>query len=415
MLRQPNSTSSLSLWKVDVFFMKATKIFLILALVCVGCTVLCGAVSAEEMRTFVDDVGREVVLPVEIDAVSPSGPLAQTVLYSLDPDLFVSVSATPSAMEQKYLDPRLMTLPETGQFYGSKASTMNPESIMELNKQLHIDVVLDIGEAKGTMKEDLNDISGKTGVSFAFITQNKLSDIPGSYLKLGELLDRKEQGGRLSAYASSLLAEFDAGMKTVGENKKSLIYVSSIDGNAVSLVGNGSYHANVIDYVGNNVGGHAVSSSGTGDGYTMEDILQMNPDFIIVSFTTDHAYYNKILNDPLWQSLSAVRNGNVYEAPCGPYSWMGPSSPLKLLMLMWLGNLMYPEVFSYDIHDRVKEFYPLFFHYDLTDAELDELMVYAVPNSSPAPAATQASVPIAGICAGAAVALAGVGCRRFQS
>ena len=69
---------------------------------------------------------------------------------------------------------------------------MNPESIMELNKQLHIGVVLDICEAKGMMKQDLDDISGKTGVAFAFVTQNKLSDILGSYLKLGELPSLEE-------------------------------------------------------------------------------------------------------------------------------------------------------------------------------------------------------------------------------
>ena len=67
---------------------------------------------------------------------------------------------------------------------------MNPESIMELNKQLHIGVVLDICEAKGMMKQDLDDISGKTGV--AFVTQNKLYDILGSYLKLGELPSLEE-------------------------------------------------------------------------------------------------------------------------------------------------------------------------------------------------------------------------------
>ncbi|HJJ97438.1 MAG TPA: hypothetical protein O0X38_07405 [Methanocorpusculum sp.] len=39
-------------------------------------------------------------------------------------------------------------------------------------------------------------------------------------------------------------------------------------------------------------------------------------------------------------------------------------------------------------------------------------LLIAVPNSSPAPAATQASVPTAGICAGVTAALAGIGCRR---
>lgn len=392
---------------------KVAEIFLILALVCAGCTAVCGGVSAEETRTFVDDVGREVVLPVEINAVSPSGPLAQIVLYSLDPNLFVSVSSSFNSVETKYVDPRLLTFPVTGQFYGSKASTMNPESIMALDRQLHIDVVLDIGEAKETMKPDLDAIQSKTNVAFAFVTQNKLSDIPGSYLKLGELLDRKEQGERLSAYAAALLAKFDAGMQTIGDGKRSLIYVTAINGNSVSMVGNGSYHAEVIDYVGNNIAAPVTSSSGTGDGYTMEDILQMNPDYIIVSYTADHAYYNKIMRDPMWRSLTAVQNGNVYEAPYGPYNWMGtPPSVHRLLSLIWLGNLMYPEVFDYNINDRVKEFYSLFFHYDLTDAELSDLMIYAKPGDSSTPVPTKAPVPLFGVLAGLAAAAVFAGRRR---
>ena len=392
------------------------KFLMILVLLSGTAVTFCGAADAGETRTFVDDVGREVTLPVNIDAVSPSGPLAQIVLYSVDQDLFVSVSSEFTDAQAKYIDPRLLTLPVTGQFYGSKASTMNPESIMELNKQLNIDVVLDIGEAKQTMKADLDDIQSKTGVAFVFVTQNKLEEIPGSYVKLGELLSRPERGQELADYVSALLAEFDTGMKEVGDNKKSLIYVTAIDGNSVSTIGKGSYHAEVIDYVGNNLAKPA-TTGGPGDEYTMEDILQLNPDYIIVGYVDGHAYYNTIMTDPMWRSLSAVRNGNVYEAPYGPYSWMGgPPSIQRLLSMIWLGNLMYPDVFDYDIDDRVKEFYSLFFKYDLTDAELDDLMVYAKPAlaSASAQATTQAPAPLFGVLAGlaAAAAVAGRGRNR---
>ncbi len=381
--------------------MKMMKMLMVLVLLSVMAVVSCSA--AGETRTFIDDVGREITLPVEISAVSPSGPLAQIVLYSLDQDLFVSVSSEFTDAQAKYIDPRLLTLPVTGQFYGSKASTMNPESIMELNKQLNIDVVLDIGEAKQTMKVDLDDIQSKTCVPFAFVTQNKLEDIPGSYVKLGELLSRPERGQELSDYVSALLTEFDAGMTTIGDNRKSLIYVTAVDGNSVSMIGRESYHAEVIDYVGNNLVEPAATGSGTGGEYTMEDILQLNPDYIIVGYVEGHTYYNQIMTGSMWQSLSAVRSGNVYEAPYGPYSWMGgPPSIQRLLSMVWLGNLMYPDVFDYSIDDRVREFYSLFFKYDLTDVDLDDLMVYAkpAPASASAQAATQAPAPLFGALAG---------------
>ncbi len=380
--------------------MKMREIILVLALILVSAAVLCGSVAAEETRTFVDDVGRDVTLPVTIDAVSPSGPLAQIVLYSFNPDLLVSISSKYSAAQEKYIDPRVLALPVTGQFYGSK-STMNAEEIMELNKQLNIDVVLDVGEAKSSMVADLNEIQSTTGVPFAFVTQDKLADIPQSYLTLGSLLGNETRGQELSTYTSDLLAEFDTGMTKVGDNKVSMIYVTSVDGNSVHLIGSGnnSYHGEVINYLADNLAGAAVTSSGLGDEYTMEDILSMNPDYIIVGYDTNHTYYNAIMNSDAWKTLSAVKNGNVYESPYGPYSWMGaPPSVQRLLSMIWLGNLFYPDVFDYNVEDKVKEFYSLFFWYDLSDSEYDQLTIYAKDNSSANTASSP--VPLAGILAG---------------
>ncbi len=380
--------------------MKIRGIILFLVLICVGAAVFCGGVSAEETKTFVDDVGREITLPAVIDAVSPSGPLAQIVLYSFNPDLLVSISSKYSADQQKYIDSRVLALPVTGQFYGAK-STMNAEEIMELNKKLNIDVVLDVGEAKSTMKTDLDTIQATTGVPFAFVTQNKLSDIPQSYLKLGSLLGNETRGKQLSTYVSNLLTEFDTGMAKVGDKKVSMIYVTGVDGNSVHLIGSGenSYPGEVIYYLANNLAGPAVTSSGLGDEYTMEDILSMNPDYIIVAYDADHAYYNAIMNGEMWKSLSAVKNGNVYEAPYGPYSWMGgPPSVQRLLSMIWLGNMSYPDVFNYNVDDRVKEFYSMFLRYNLSDTELNELMIYAKSNSSAG--SNQTPVPAVGILAG---------------
>jgi iron complex transport system substrate-binding protein len=387
--------------------MKKTIVISAIMVFVIVCMTFCGSVSAEETRVFTDDAGRVISLPVTIDAVSPAGALAQIMLYTLEPDLFVSVANVFTEEEKKYVDSRLLTLPVTGQFYGSK-STMNAEEIMELNKSLGIDVILDVGEVKSSVKEDLDTIQSQTGVSFAFITQNNLSDIPASYITLGNLLGIPKRGQELAGYTKTLLAEFASGMEKVGDNKVSLIYVSIVDGNSVNLIGSGdnSYHGEVINYLGNNLAPEAVTASGRGDAYTMEDIIQMNPEYILVTYTKDHAYYNEIMNSSLWATLPAVQNGKVYEAPCGPYNWMGnPPSVQRLLSMMWLGNLFYPDVFDYNINDRVKEYYSLFFGYDLTDAELNNIMIYAKNASSSSPSSAAPSpFPLGGILAGLGVA-----------
>ena len=367
--------------------------FEILSLFLLTMALLCpiAAADSEELRSFTDDCGRTMMLPVTINNVSPSGPLAQIVLYSIDPDLLVSIASSYSDEQLKYIDPRVAGLPVTGQFYGAK-STMNPEEIMEMDKKIGISLVLDTGEAKATVKEDLDAISEQTGINFAFVTQNKLHQIADSYLVFGDLLGRKEECAKLSKYVSDLMNEFDAGMAKVGDNKKSIIYVTAVKGNSVSLVGSGekSYHGEVVNMLGNNLAKPAVSSGGNGDEYTTEDILGMNPDIIIVAYAPNHAYYNEIMNSAEWQYLDAVKSGNVYEAPYGPYSWMGgPPSVQRLLSMIWIGNLMYPDVFDYDVKERAKEFYELFFHYKLSDEELKELMIHAERNAGSQTAGAQ--------------------------
>ena len=42
--------------------------------------------------------------------------------------------------------------------------------------------------------------------------------------------------------------------------------------------------------------------------------------------------------------------------------------------MKWLGNLVYPEVYKYDMEKEVKEFYKLFYNYELTDEEVKEIL-----------------------------------------
>lgn len=45
-----------------------------------------------------------------------------------------------------------------------------------------------------------------------------------------------------------------------------------------------------------------------------------------------------------------------------------------MLAIKWLGNLLYPDVFDYDMTAETREFYSLFFHYELTEAEARALL-----------------------------------------
>ncbi|HJJ48059.1 MAG TPA: ABC transporter substrate-binding protein [Methanocorpusculum sp.] len=383
---------------------KTTCLFIALIIVLVFCT---GAAFAGETREFTDDLGRGVTLPVEIDSVAPSGMLAQVIIYAVAPESLATVASPLNSAEKVYLDPRLQNLEVTGSFYGAK-STMNPEEIMQLDRMFGFDAVIDLGTVKKGIADDLNSIQEKTGVNFVFISQDKLEDYPTSFRRMGELLNRPETAGRQAAYLENLLSEVDENMQKVPK-RATMIYVTMVDGNSVYLIGSGenSEHGDAINKVAVNVAPPAVSVKGIGDVYSMEQILMLDPDYIIVGQPDSGDYYNMIMTSPSWQSLRAVQEGHVYESPKDPYPWMGnPRSVNRFLSLLWLGNLFYPEVFDFNMQDRAVEFYDLFYHHTLTDAEYKGMTEHSFAGSGAlVPESGKSPVPLAGLIIGLAAAV----------
>ena len=60
-----------------------------------------------------------------------------------------------------------------------------------------------------------------------------------------------------------------------------------------------------------------------------------------------------------------------------PISHPRPNSPPsvnRVLGIWWLGNLLYPELYDYDMVQVAREYYGLFWHYDLTEEEARQML-----------------------------------------
>ena len=81
----------------------------------------------------------------------------------------------------------------------------------------------------------------------------------------------------------------------------------------------------------------------------------------------------------LWQSLTAIQNGSYYEAPMGPYNWMGfPPSVQRYLGMLWMAKLLYPDAADYDLQAEVTEYFDLFYHCALTGEQYEALMANSI-------------------------------------
>ena len=349
--------------------MKAKRLIaLLLAAVMVLGLAACGTkqdpTPEPTTRVFTDSTGREVEVPTQIDKVAISGPLAQIVLFALCPDKLVGVSNAWSKEAQAFLDEKYFNMPQIGQLYGGKGE-LNLETLLQSGAQ----VVIDVGEPKGSIKEDMDDLQQQTGIPFIHITAD-MKSYPQAYRMLGDLLGMQDEAEKLAQYCEKISTRMEA--IASGVEKVNVLYVTGDMGQ--NVIASGSYHAEVLDMLTNNL---AVvdepSSKGTGNEVSMEQILTWDPDVVVFA---PESIYATVQDDAAWQSVTAIKNGAYYEVPFGPYNWMGfPPSVQRYLGMMWLSKVLYPDAtVQYDLFDDVHEYYELFYHCDLTRAQYDALV-----------------------------------------
>lgn len=314
---------------------------------------------------FTDSCGREVEIPAKIERFAPAGAVAQMVMMPLADDQMVGIANKPNEAEMKYFPRKMKDMPVFGQFYGSNPS-LNTEALLAADPQ----VIIDVGDMKKTQKEDMDSIQEQTGIPVIFI-DGSIDKLSECYRTLGELLGNEKKGEELAEFVEDTVKMAGKNSKKITE-KKSVFY----GGGPKGLNGNakGSCQADVIDIIGadNALVVDEINHAGGGNIVNMEELYTMDPDVII---TTADGSYDRIKENDSWSKLKAVRNGSFYEIPGEPYNWMSqPPSMNRIIGIWWLGNLVYPDVYDYDMTEKAQEFYRLFYNYELTEDEADALL-----------------------------------------
>ena len=332
------------------------------------------AVQTEEVQSavpetyiFVDDCGREVEVPSEISRIVPSGPLAQIVLFAIAPEMFVGLATKWYDSAEGIIADEYFDLPYFGQLYGS--ADLNIEELALADPQ----IIIDIGEPKDSIVEDLDTLQEQTTIPSVFVSAT-LETMPETFRTLGKLLGKEEKGEELAQFCERVYNRTISIMEEVGDNKVNALYVIGEEG--LNVLANGSYHAELIDMLTNNI---AVVdnplSKGTGNEVTMEQLALWNPDFVI--FAPD-SIYDTVAEMDTWSEISAIANDRYIEVPDGPHNWMdSPPSVQRYLGMIWLTAELYPEYCDYDVKAEIFEYYELFYGCELTDEQYENLTANA--------------------------------------
>ena len=348
--------------KITAFFLIACLVFSL----AVFASAYADSVLPAE-RTFIDSLGRTVMLPERIEKLALSGPLTQIYVFPLCPELLAGFSTAFSEDAEKYIPDEYLQLPELGQLYGGKGN-MNLEALLAADP----DVVVDVGEAKDGMAEDLDDLTRQTGIPFVHI-ESTIASSPEAYRVLGELIGSGDKAEQLASWCEKALANVETCMEKVdaaGE-RKNVVYCLGPKG--LNVLAEGSFHAQVISLCANNA---AVLESpvphGDGNEIDMEQLILWNPDVILFQH---NSVYEDVGENGTWKKLDAIAGGRYYEIPCGPYGWISsPPAVQCYLGMLWLTSTLYPEYVDFDLKAEVTEYYKLFYGYELSETDYLELV-----------------------------------------
>lgn len=314
--------------------------------------------------------GRSGVLPApeRVRKVFAAGPPAGVLVAALAPDKLLGWPLTLGDEARALLGPTLRALPHTGRLSG-RGSTVPLESLL----QLAPDLVLDAGTADATYVSGVRRVSEQTGLPTVLV-QGRIADHAAQLREVGRLLGVAGRGERLAAEADAAIALAEQVRASVPPGPRPRVYYGrGADGLETGRAG--SINVELLEFCG----GHNVAAeAGTGSltRVSLEQLLAWNPEVIV---TQDATFARRVLTDPLWRGIAAVRARRVHCAPTLPFGWLdGPPGVNRLIGVRWLLERLHPDHPALrtlePLPKAVQRFYQLFYGANLSPQDMQRLL-----------------------------------------
>jgi iron complex transport system substrate-binding protein len=333
------------------------------------------AAAPLEARTVTDSAGRTVEVPDRIERVFAAGPPASILLYVLAPEKMTGWPNPPSPEERPFIAEPYRDLPALGRLTG-RGGTANLEVVLKTNPNL----ILDFGSVRDTYISLADNVQEQTKIAYVLI-DGRFEATPKALRLLGDILGVAERGEKLAAYVEQVFAKIDKVLAAIPTDRRPRVYLArGPDGLETGVVG--SINTEIIERAGGRNVAEAAGQRGLVRA-SLEQVIVADPEIII---TWDRNFFDKVLKDPLWAGIRAVRDQRVYLAPTAPFGWIDrPPSLNRVIGLQWLAGLFFPDQFDGDLRETTRAFYRLFYHVDPSEPELDTLIAWSKGHAPSAP------------------------------
>ncbi len=319
-----------------------------------------GAVASRE---FVDDAGRKIALPDRIERVYAAGPPASVLVFALAPEVLIGWTRAFRDDEAQWVPEKYAKLPELGRLTG-RGNTANVEVVLKQKP----DIVIDVGSTSATFASLADRVQSQTGIPYVLL-DGRLATTPRQIETIASILGAEERGRELSAYSGRILDGLREKIAAIPADKRPEVYYARGPQGLVTGL-EGSINVEMIELLGaNNV---AAGEKGGLANVGLEQVVLWDPAIIV---TNDPNFYRDVWNLPVWNSVDAVRKKRVYLSPHLPFGWFDyPPGANRLIGLLWLSDILYPELFRHDLARDVTEFYRLFYHQAPTAEQVTRLL-----------------------------------------
>ena len=318
-------------------------------------------------RSITDALGRKVEIPDKVTHVICSGSgCPRLLVYLQAQEMLVGVDEGETrqrvfdARPYAFANPWLKDLP----MIGMQGGRDNPEAILTLEPQPQ--VILRTYPASGYNPEELQQKTGIPVVTMEYggLLPDSRADLYQALRIMGEVTGREDRAEEVITFFEYHLQLLEAKADLVSEENRPSAYVGGI-----AYSGAHGFQSTEPDYPPfsllkvQNVAGisERLLQQTSNAVVAKEKILDWDPDYLFLDLSTlqlaeDANGLYELRNDPGYQTLSAVKNENVYGVL--PYNWCTKNYGSILADCYFVGKLLYPELFEdIDPGEKADEIY----------------------------------------------------------
>ncbi len=310
----------------------------------------------KKMITITDGTGREVTIPESPEYVICSGPgCLRYLTYLQQQDKIVGVDDMEKDLQQFEARPYAIANPWfrtddklglIGEFRGHD----NPELIVSLDPQP--DIIFKTYAQSGYNPDELQE---KTGIPVVTLEYGNLGiyrdDMYNSLRLMGKVMGADDRAEEVIGFFDENIADLNDRTSDISEEDKKTVYVGSI-----AHKGPHGFQSTEPGYPpfmfinAKNVGyseedGKVIPYADV----AKEKIIEWDPELLFLDLSTlqsgdDMSGLYELRNDESYQTLSAVKKGDVYGVL--PYNWYSTNHGNVLADAYYIGTVVYPDRFT---------------------------------------------------------------------